>query len=72
MSGTHDVRRERARLDNTVSPAQAAACVKAMKPRAVYPYHYFESDPSAFASALQETGIDVRLRDWCRAGVIDE
>ena len=48
----------------TMTPVEAAACVKAMKPRVVYPYHYFESDPAAFASALAGSGIEVRLRDW--------
>jgi len=30
----------------------------------VYPYHYFESDPKEFESALKGSGIEVRLRDW--------
>jgi L-ascorbate metabolism protein UlaG (beta-lactamase superfamily) len=48
----------------TMTPEDAAACVKAMQPRIVYPYHYAGSDPAAFASALAGSGIDVRLRDW--------
>ena len=34
------------------------------KPKAVYPYHYFESDPKVFEAALKGTGVEVRLRDW--------
>jgi L-ascorbate metabolism protein UlaG (beta-lactamase superfamily) len=48
----------------TMTVDEAAACVKAMKPRIVYPYHYEGSDTAAFAKALAETGIDVRLRNW--------
>jgi L-ascorbate metabolism protein UlaG (beta-lactamase superfamily) len=48
----------------TMTPEDAAACVKAMKPRVVYPYHYDGSETAAFARALAGTGIDVRLRDW--------
>jgi L-ascorbate metabolism protein UlaG (beta-lactamase superfamily) len=55
-------------LPYTMSPDEAAACVKAMKPRVVYPYHFFGSDPKAFGAALQGTGIEVRLRDWYAAG----
>jgi L-ascorbate metabolism protein UlaG (beta-lactamase superfamily) len=55
-------------LPSTMSPDDAATCVKVMKPRIVYPYHYFGSDPKAFADALKGTGIEVRLRDWYAAG----
>jgi L-ascorbate metabolism protein UlaG (beta-lactamase superfamily) len=55
-------------LPYTMSAEDAAACVKAMKPRIVYPYHYFGSDPKVFAAALESTGIEVRLRDWYAAG----
>jgi L-ascorbate metabolism protein UlaG (beta-lactamase superfamily) len=51
-------------LPYTMSPAQAADCVRVMKPKIVYPYHYFESDPRVFESALKGTGIEVRIRDW--------
>jgi L-ascorbate metabolism protein UlaG (beta-lactamase superfamily) len=47
-------------LPYTMSPGEAAACVKAFKPRIVYPYHFFGSDPKAFAAALEGTGIKVR------------
>ncbi len=55
-------------LPYTMSAEDAAACVKAMKPRIVYPYHYFGSDPKVFSAALASTGIEVRLRDWYAAG----
>lgn len=51
-------------LPYTMSPSEAAECAKGFRPRIVYPYHYFESDPKVFESALKGTGIEVRLRDW--------
>jgi L-ascorbate metabolism protein UlaG (beta-lactamase superfamily) len=51
-------------LPYTMTPAEAAACVKAFHPKIVYPYHYRGQDPATFAAALDGTGIDVRLRDW--------
>jgi L-ascorbate metabolism protein UlaG (beta-lactamase superfamily) len=53
-------------LPYTMPPEEAADAVRTFKPKVVYPYHYRESDTSAFAKALQGTGIDVRLRDWYR------
>jgi L-ascorbate metabolism protein UlaG (beta-lactamase superfamily) len=46
----------------TESPADAAACVMAFKPKIVYPYHYRGSNPQEFADAVKGSGIDVRLR----------
>jgi hypothetical protein len=40
-------------------PAEAAACVKEF----VYPYHYRGQNTQEFASALKNTGIEVRLRN---------
>jgi L-ascorbate metabolism protein UlaG (beta-lactamase superfamily) len=51
-------------LPSTMSPSDAAECAKAFRPRVVYPYHYFESDPKVFEAALRGTAIEVRLRDW--------
>jgi L-ascorbate metabolism protein UlaG (beta-lactamase superfamily) len=59
-------------LPFTMTPEEAAACVKAMKPRVVYPYHYFESDPATFASALAGSGVEVRLRSWYPAATAKE
>jgi len=47
----------------TSSPAEAAACVKAFKPKIVYPYHYRGSKTQDFADALKDTpGVEVRQR----------
>jgi L-ascorbate metabolism protein UlaG (beta-lactamase superfamily) len=51
-------------LPYTMPPSEAADCVKAFKPKIVYPYHYRGSDLNQFSSALKGTGIDVRIRDW--------
>lgn len=51
-------------LPYTMTPEEAADAVRAFKPKVVYPYHYRNSDTNAFAAALKDTGIDVRLRDW--------
>lgn len=52
-------------LPYTMTPAEAADCVKAFRPKVVYPYHYMGQDPQAFAEALKnEKGIEVRLRQW--------
>jgi L-ascorbate metabolism protein UlaG (beta-lactamase superfamily) len=53
-------------LPFTMSPAEAAGCVKAFKPRVVFPYHYSGSDPQEFASAMRDSGIEVRVRNWYR------
>lgn len=52
-------------LPYTMPPEEAAAGVKAFRPKAVYPYHYRGSDLKVFAAALaNEKGIEVRLREW--------
>lgn len=51
-------------LPYTMTPAEAAAAVKAFRPRIVYPYHYRGSDTEAFVKALQGLPIEVRSRDW--------
>ena len=51
-------------LPYTMPPEEAADAVKAFHPKIVYPYHYRGSDLSAFQKALQNTGIEVRIRDW--------
>jgi L-ascorbate metabolism protein UlaG (beta-lactamase superfamily) len=51
-------------LPFTMTPADAADAVKAFHPAIVYPYHYRGQDTKIFASALEGTGIDVRMRDW--------
>ncbi len=52
-------------LPYTMTPVEAAAAVKAFRPRIVYPYHYGESDLKPFVAALKsESAIEVRLRGW--------
>ena len=47
-----------------MTPAAAASCVAAIKPKIVYPYHYREGKVQDFKEALKNEPIDVRLRDW--------
>ena len=51
-------------LPYTMTPADAATCVKGFKPKVAIPYHYRGSDLSVFQKALEGTGIEVRLLDW--------
>ena len=51
-------------LPYTMPPEEAADAVNAFRPKIVYPYHYQGSDLKVFASALQGTAIEVRIRDW--------
>jgi L-ascorbate metabolism protein UlaG (beta-lactamase superfamily) len=51
-------------LPYTMTPQEAADAVKKFHPAIVYPYHYRGSDLSAFSSALEGSGIEVRLREW--------
>jgi L-ascorbate metabolism protein UlaG (beta-lactamase superfamily) len=52
-------------LPYTMPPNEAADCVKAFKPKVVYPYHFRGSDPQELANALGGTaGIEVRIRKW--------
>jgi L-ascorbate metabolism protein UlaG (beta-lactamase superfamily) len=54
-------------LPYTMPPSKAAECVKAFKPKIVYPYHYRGQNLDEFANALKGSGIDVRIRDWYAA-----
>lgn len=54
-------------LPYTMSPAEAAGCAKAFRPRIVYPYHFRGQDLEIFAAALKDEPIEVRIRDWYRA-----
>ena len=51
-------------LPYTMTPAEAAACVKEFKPKVAIPYHYMGQKPEEFADALKGSGIEVRLLDW--------
>ena len=52
-------------LPYTMPPTEAAACVKAFRPKVVFPYHHRDSNLDDFTNALKgEQGIDVRIRRW--------
>ena len=51
-------------LPYTMTPQEAAEAVRAFKPKIVYPYHYMGSDLKAFETALNGSGVEVRIRDW--------
>jgi L-ascorbate metabolism protein UlaG (beta-lactamase superfamily) len=51
-------------LPYTMPPAEAAECVKAFKPKVVYPYHYRGQNPEEFKAALKGEPVEVRLLDW--------
>jgi L-ascorbate metabolism protein UlaG (beta-lactamase superfamily) len=56
-------------LPYTMPPEEAAECVKAFRPKIVYPYHYRGSDLSVFQSAVSALpNVEVRLRDWYPPG----
>lgn len=51
-------------LPYTMTPGEAAECVKAFRPDVVYPYHHRGSDLDVFTWELRDTGIEVRVEDW--------
>src|SRR5436190_22767614 len=51
-------------LPYTMTPAEAAACVKEWKPKVAIPYHYMGQKPEEFADALMGTKIEVCLLNW--------
>ena len=51
-------------LPYTMTPAEAAACVKEFKPKVAIPYHYMGQNIQEFADALKGSGIEVRLLNW--------
>jgi L-ascorbate metabolism protein UlaG (beta-lactamase superfamily) len=52
-------------LPFTMSPGEAAECVKKFKPKIVYPYHYRGSDLDVFKWQLEDTPeVEVRILDW--------
>jgi L-ascorbate metabolism protein UlaG (beta-lactamase superfamily) len=51
-------------LPYTMPPAEAAECVKAFRPKVVYPYHYRGQNPEEFKAALKGEPVEVRLLDW--------
>lgn len=63
-------------LPYTMTPQEAAAGVRAFKPRFVYPYHFrspsnkANTNPQQFASALRGSGVQVRIREWYPAAAV--
>jgi L-ascorbate metabolism protein UlaG (beta-lactamase superfamily) len=51
-------------LPYTMPPSEAAECVKAFKPKVVYPYHYRGQNPGEFKAALTGEPVGVRLLNW--------
>jgi len=52
-------------LPYTMEVEKAASAVQKFKPKVVYPYHYRGSDVAKFKELLsQNSGIEVRLREW--------
>jgi L-ascorbate metabolism protein UlaG (beta-lactamase superfamily) len=53
------------RLPYTMPPAEAAECIKAFRPKILYPYHYQTSNLDELSQALKdEKGIEIRRREW--------
>lgn len=56
-------------LPYTMPPAEAIECIRAFRPKVVYPYHYRGSDPGEVARAFaDEPAIEVRLAEWYPGG----
>jgi L-ascorbate metabolism protein UlaG (beta-lactamase superfamily) len=55
-------------LPYTMTPSEAADCVKTFKPKIAVPYHFQGQKPEEFQQALQGSGVDVRLLNWYPAG----
>lgn len=51
-------------LPYTMPPSEAAECVKAFKPKIVFPYHYRGQNPEEFKEAVKGEPIEVRLLKW--------
>ena len=48
----------------TMTPEQAAAAAKTVKPKVLFPYHYSQTPIQKVADLLAGTGIDVRIRAY--------
>ena len=51
-------------LPYTMTPKEAAACVRDFKPKVAIPYHYMGQKPEEFVEAMKGQSIEVRLLDW--------
>lgn len=48
----------------TMTPEQLRKAADMVKPRVLYPYHFGDTDREAMKTALEGTGIDVRIRNF--------
>lgn len=48
----------------TMTPSQLRHAADMVKPRILYPYHYGDTAPEAMLSALEGSGIEVRIRSF--------
>ena len=51
-------------LPYTMPPSETAGCVKAFRPKVVFPYHYRGQNPEEFKTALKGEPVEVRLLEW--------
>ena len=51
-------------LPYTMTPVEAAECVKGFKPKVAIPYHYMGQKPEEFAAALKGQPVEVRLLNF--------
>ena len=51
-------------LPYTMSPSEAAECVKGFKPKIAIPYHFMGQNPEEFREALKGEPIEVRILNW--------
>jgi L-ascorbate metabolism protein UlaG (beta-lactamase superfamily) len=51
-------------LPYTMTPAEAADCVKAFKPKVAIPYHFQGQKVEDFQAALKGSGVEVRILNW--------
>jgi L-ascorbate metabolism protein UlaG (beta-lactamase superfamily) len=51
-------------LPYTMTPAEAAQCVKGFAPKIAIPYHFMGQKPEEFAAALKGEPIEVRILSW--------
>ena len=55
-------------LPYTMTPKEAATCVKEFKPKVAIPYHYLGQKPEEFVEAMKGAPIEVRLLNWYPQG----
>ena len=51
-------------LPYTMTPTEAAECVKGFRPKIAIPYHFMGQKPEEFAAALKGEPIEVRMLNW--------